>query len=70
MCGKGPNSRAFLSGSRGPLGAYPEAELDLATARALEGHLVGCEECTAFLNTYRGTVGATRQLRGAKSRRD
>jgi hypothetical protein len=33
--------------------------LDPATADALKGHLAGCQECTAFLDTYRGTVRMT-----------
>jgi anti-sigma factor (TIGR02949 family) len=42
---------------------YLDGELDPATVEALDAHLAGCQECTAFLNTYRGTVRATRQLR-------
>lgn len=44
------------------LGEYLDGELDLATAEALTAHLADCQECTAFLNTYRGTVRAARQL--------
>jgi len=42
---------------------YLDGALDPATAEALEAHLEGCQECTAFLNTYRGTVRMTRRLR-------
>lgn len=42
---------------------YLDGELDHATAEALEAHLADCQECTAFLNTYRGTVRMTRRLR-------
>ncbi len=45
------------------LGEYLDGELEPATAKALEAHLAGCLECTAFIKTYRGTVRATRQLR-------
>jgi anti-sigma factor RsiW len=45
------------------LGEYLDEGLDPATAEALTAHLADCQECTAFTNTYRGTVGATRQLR-------
>jgi anti-sigma factor RsiW len=45
------------------LGDYIDGELEPVTALALEVHLTGCQECTAFINTYRGTVRATRQLR-------
>lgn len=42
---------------------YLDGALDPAMAHALEAHLADCQECTAFLNTYRGTVRMTRQLR-------
>lgn len=45
------------------LGEYLDGELDPATASALEAHLAGCQECTAFINTYRGTVRMAWQLR-------
>jgi len=45
------------------LGEYLDGDLAPATAAALEAHLAGCQECTAFLNTYRGTVRMSRQLR-------
>ncbi len=57
---------------RGPLRAVAERSpavanarnaLETADARALEMHLEGCEDCTAFLATYRGTVKASRRLR-------
>ncbi len=44
------------------LGEYLDGALDPATADALTAHLADCHECTAFLNTYRGTVRTTRQL--------
>lgn len=45
------------------LGDYLDGALDPATAEALTRHLADCQECTAFLNTYRGTVRTARQLR-------
>lgn len=45
------------------LAEYLDEQLDSATAAALEAHLSGCEECTAFTNTYRKTVQALRQLK-------
>lgn len=45
------------------LGEYLDGELDPATAEALKAHLADCQECTAFVNTYRGSVRTTRQLR-------
>ncbi len=45
------------------LGEYLDGALDPATAEALDAHLADCRECTAFLNTYRGTVRTIRQLR-------
>jgi anti-sigma factor RsiW len=45
------------------LDEYLDGALDRADAAALEAHLVGCQDCTAFIRTYRGTVRASRQLR-------
>ncbi|MFQ5827658.1 MAG: anti-sigma factor family protein [Candidatus Methylomirabilia bacterium] len=45
------------------LGEYLDGELDSATVEVLEVHLAGCQECTAFTNTYQGTVRTTHQLR-------
>jgi len=42
---------------------YVAEALDPATAQALEEHLQMCRDCVAFLNTYRGTIRATRALR-------
>jgi len=33
------------------------------TLRALQEHLRTCEDCCAYLNTYRATIQATRTLR-------
>lgn len=37
--------------------------MDTTTTQAFEMHLQGCADCTAFLNTYRGTMRALRALR-------
>jgi anti-sigma factor RsiW len=42
---------------------YINGEMDAATTRSFEAHLHGCTDCTAFLNTYRGTMRAVRALR-------
>jgi hypothetical protein len=44
------------------LGDYLEGTLPKRTAELLEGHIDGCPPCVAFVNTYRGTVNATRTL--------
>ncbi len=44
------------------LGEYLDGALDPETVRALEAHLAGCQDCTAFINTYRGTVRSSRAL--------
>lgn len=45
------------------LAEYIDGALDPAMTQALTAHLADCQECTAFLNTYRGTVKMTRELR-------
>ena len=45
------------------LGDYLEGTLSKRTAELLEWHIDGCAPCVAFINTYRGTVNATRTLR-------
>lgn len=42
---------------------YLDGALDRADALALEAHLTGCQDCTAFINTYRGTLRTSRELR-------
>jgi anti-sigma factor RsiW len=44
------------------LGDYLEGELDPETAKALETHLSDCRPCVSFVNTYRGTISASRKL--------
>jgi hypothetical protein len=45
------------------LGDYLDGSLPKRTAELLEWHIEGCGPCVAFLNTYRGTIRATRTLR-------
>ncbi len=44
------------------LADYLDGSLPPDTARSLEAHLADCPPCIAFVNTYRGTVNAVRQL--------
>ena len=44
------------------LGEYLEGTLPKRTAELLEWHIDGCAPCVAFVNTYRGTLNATRAL--------
>lgn len=44
------------------LGEYLEGTLPKRTTELLEWHIDGCAPCVAFVNTYRGTVNATRAL--------
>jgi anti-sigma factor RsiW len=44
------------------LDEYLDGALDRADALALEVHLTGCQDCTAFFNTYRGTLRTSRAL--------
>ena len=45
------------------LADYLDGSLDPAIARSLQAHLEGCAPCIAFVNTYKGTVKAARQLK-------
>lgn len=47
------------------LAEYLDSSLDPATTRRLQAHLEGCAPCVAFVNTYKGTVKAARQLKEA-----
>ena len=44
------------------LGEYLDGDLDSETAKALEAHLSDCRPCVSFVNTYRGTITASRKL--------
>lgn len=47
----------------GLLADYLDGALDSVTTRGLQAHLEGCAPCIAFVNTYKGTVKAARQLK-------
>jgi len=44
------------------LGDYLDGVLPRSTVELIEWHIDGCSPCVAFLNTYRTTIHATRQL--------
>jgi hypothetical protein len=48
------------------MGDYLEAALGMALGADLERHLAECDECIAYLNTYR----RTRELVGGTARRE
>ncbi|MGH7310789.1 MAG: anti-sigma factor family protein [Candidatus Rokuibacteriota bacterium] len=48
------------------LADYLDGSLPSRTAELLEWHIDGCPPCVAFLNTYRGTIRATRSLRSVE----
>jgi anti-sigma factor RsiW len=45
------------------LDAYLDGDLDAADVAALDMHLSGCDDCIAFMRTYRAAVWKTRDLR-------
>lgn len=44
------------------LDEYLDGALDRDDGLALEAHLADCQDCTAFFNTYRGTLRTSRAL--------
>ncbi len=44
------------------LGDYFDGSLPSHLRDLLEWHIEGCQPCVAFINTYRGTIAATRRL--------
>jgi hypothetical protein len=44
------------------LGDYFDGSLQSHLRDLLEWHIDGCQPCVAFINTYRGTIAATRRL--------
>lgn len=44
------------------LGDYLDGTLPNHVRELLEFHIDGCAPCVAFVNTYRGTIAATRTL--------
>ena len=50
------------------LADYVDGTLPKHRAELLEWHLEGCQPCVAFVNTYKGTVGAASRLREHETR--
>ena len=48
------------------LGDYLDGSLPDHTRQLIDFHVDGCPPCVAFINTYRGTIGATRKLSDIK----
>ena len=44
------------------LGDYLDGTLPGPTRELIDFHIDGCPPCVAFINTYRGTIDAARQL--------
>lgn len=44
------------------LGDYIDGTLPQATRELIDWHIESCQPCVAFVNTYRGTLQATRRL--------
>lgn len=44
------------------LGDYFDGTLPRHVQEQIDWHIDGCAPCVAFLNTYRGTIVATRQM--------
>jgi hypothetical protein len=61
-CGAGSPSEIECRQIAELLGDYLEGTLPRATRELIDFHIDGCAPCVAFLNTYRGTVDATRRL--------
>lgn len=61
-CGSGGVSEIECRQIAELLGDYLEGSLPGAIRELIDFHIDGCAPCVAFLNTYRGTVDATRTL--------
>jgi Putative zinc-finger len=48
------------------LGDYLDGTLPKRMIELIDWHIDGCAPCVAFVNTYRGTIRATRSLREAE----
>ena len=44
------------------LGDYIDGSLPAHLRDLIDFHIDGCQPCVAFMNTYRGTISATRTL--------
>jgi hypothetical protein len=47
------------------LGDYIDGSLPSHLRDLIDFHIDGCQPCVAFMNTYRGTISATRTLPSA-----
>ena len=61
-CGSGGPSEIECRQIGELLDDYLEGSLPRATQELIDFHIDGCAPCVAFLNTYRGTVDATRTV--------
>ena len=61
-CGSGGASELECKQIAELLGDYFDGSLPNHLRELLEWHIDGCQPCVAFINTYRGTIAATRRL--------
>ena len=61
-CGSGDPSEMECRQIAELLGDYFDGSLPSHLRDLLEWHIDGCQPCVAFINTYRGTIAATRRL--------
>lgn len=61
--GRKPRSESKCRDIVALLADYLDGSLEPGAARSLRAHLEGCAPCIAFVNTYKGTVKAARQLK-------
>ncbi|HEV8614667.1 MAG TPA: zf-HC2 domain-containing protein [Methylomirabilota bacterium] len=61
-CGSGPSEIECRQIAE-LLGDYIDGSLPKQTRELIDWHIEGCAPCVAFVNTYRGTVSASRSLR-------
>ena len=61
-CGSGMPSEIECRQIAELLGDYLEGSLPRSTHELIDFHIDGCPPCVAFLNTYKGTMDATRRL--------
>ncbi len=61
-CGSGPSEIECRQIAE-LLGEYVDGSLPPHLRHLIDWHIEGCAPCVAFVNTYRGTVSAARNLR-------
>jgi hypothetical protein len=61
-CGSGPSEIECRQIAE-LLGDYIDGSLPKQTRELIDWHIDGCAPCVAFINTYRGTVAASRSFR-------